>query len=378
MLVSLVLNYYIQVQMKYRDMSEGARKTFLQVRRIIDENKKESERIKVDFAQNCLIRAKAAAYCVQYHPEMLEDQMEMKKVASILQIDEFHIFDKEGNLYAGSEPKYFGMNFNSGEQMQFFLPMLKDTTLELCQDITPNTAEAKMMQYAAVWREDKKEIIQIGMEPARVLEAMEKTRLSYIFSLVAVDSGADIYAISEENGKVSGSTSGMQVGMDARELGFDLDKAVKNEKVYSMVIGGQRKCCVFENKDSLILVKTFDRGSIFEGINKNIGLLVLYLVLMICFILYFIVRYLDKYIIQSVYGINEKLQAITEGDLMIELGSQPTPELTKLSTHVNDMVKSILSTTNKLSIVLDTVKLPLGVYEYAPGMKPGDGDQPDA
>ena len=35
----------------------------------------------------------------------------MEKIARLLQVDEFHLFDTKGNLYAGSEPKYFGLNF---------------------------------------------------------------------------------------------------------------------------------------------------------------------------------------------------------------------------------------------------------------------------
>ena len=109
----------------------------------------------------------------------------MQKIARLLQVDEFHLFDTQGNLYAGSEPKYFGLNFSSGRQMQFFLPMLKDYHLQMCQDITPNTAEGKLMQYAAVWREDRKGIIQVGLEPTTVLDSMKRTELSYIFSLAA-------------------------------------------------------------------------------------------------------------------------------------------------------------------------------------------------
>lgn len=108
----------------------------------------------------------------------------MEKVANLLDVDEFHLFDPDGTLYGGSQPKYFGLNFRSGEQMQFFLPMLSDRSLELCQDITPNTAEQKLMQYAAVWREDGEGIVQIGMTPGRVLEAKKKNELSYIFSLL--------------------------------------------------------------------------------------------------------------------------------------------------------------------------------------------------
>lgn len=66
--------------------------------------------------------------------------------------------------------------------MQFFLPMLEDYSLQMCQDITPNTADGKLMQYAAVWREDHKGIVQVGLEPTTVLESMKKTELSYVFS----------------------------------------------------------------------------------------------------------------------------------------------------------------------------------------------------
>ncbi|MCE2604307.1 hypothetical protein LH384_35025, partial [Pseudomonas aeruginosa] len=65
--------------------------------------------------------------------------------------------------------------------MKFFLPMLKDKSMQLCQEVTPNTAENKLMQYIAVWREDQKGIVQIGMEPIRLLEAMKKNELSHIF-----------------------------------------------------------------------------------------------------------------------------------------------------------------------------------------------------
>lgn len=82
---------------------------------------------------------------------------------------------------AAHSRKYFGLNFRSGEQMQFFLPMLSDRSLELCQDITPNTAEQKLMQYAAVWREDGEGIVQIGMTPAGSSRPRRKTSFLTFF-----------------------------------------------------------------------------------------------------------------------------------------------------------------------------------------------------
>ena len=369
MLFSLLLNYYLQVRIACRDVLESSQELFWQIRQVLEDNEAETEQTKADFAENCLVRAKAAAYLVQYHPDMLKDQAEMEKVARLLQVDEFHIFDKEGNLYAGSEPQYFGLNFNSGEQMQFFLPMLEDKSLELCQEITPNTAEQKMMQYAAVWREDGEEIVQIGMEPDRVLEVMEKTELSYIFALVTVDPGVDVYAIDSGTHKVLGAMNPEHQGRKAEDIGIFVDRVTDENKLYTMTVDNEVKSCAFEERDGVILVRASDRQALFDGINRNTLLIGLYLLVLSLVIIFFITRYLDKYIIQSIYQINEDMMRIAGGTLDIALPEQPTPELSELSSHVNEMVKSILDTTNKLSLVLQRARVPMAVYEYNPGME---------
>ena len=52
-----------------------------------------------------------------------------------MSIDEIHIFDKTGKIYSGTVPKYYGYNFNSGKQIGYFKPMLKNKTLTMCQDV---------------------------------------------------------------------------------------------------------------------------------------------------------------------------------------------------------------------------------------------------
>ena len=155
MLTTLLINYYIEIHNAQNEMYTRAQEMFWQVGQILDQNEKEAEKERENLKEQCFIRAKAIAYILQDRPQVTGDQQEMEKIARLLQVDEFHLFDTKGNLYAGSEPKYFGLNFNSGQQMQFFLPMLENYDLQMCQDITPNTAEGKLMQYAAVWREDR-------------------------------------------------------------------------------------------------------------------------------------------------------------------------------------------------------------------------------
>ena len=71
--------------------------------------------------------------------------------------------------------------------MQFFLPMLKDRSLELVQDIEPNTAEGKLMQYSAVWNSTGEFIVEVGFEPVNVSKVIAKNELPYIFSQLCVN-----------------------------------------------------------------------------------------------------------------------------------------------------------------------------------------------
>ena len=46
-----------------------------------------------------------------------------------------------------------------------------------------------------------------------------------------------------------------------------------------------------------------------------------------------------------------------------------TPEFRELSFQINKMVESLLDTTNKISKILEMVRVPIGVYEYNRDMK---------
>lgn len=369
MVVSLVLNYFLQIGGARRGMRSTSNELFWQIGQILRQNEEDAAKTQEEFMQNCLIRAKAAAYIVQHRPEIIGDLPEMQKVADLLQIDEFHLFDAEGNLYAGSQPKYYGMNFNSGEQMQFFLPMLEDRLLELCQEITPNTAEQKLMQYAAVWREDGKEIVQIGMEPRRVLESMSRNELSYIFSLLTADKGAVIFAVDPASFEVLGSTNPDFIHKTVREIGLSEEKVTSGEEGLRAVVMGDKSYCVFSPMGSVILGRICSEESLYQDVYKNSLMLGLYLLLIALVMIGSISTFLDHYIVSGISAVNEKLQVITEGDLDTRIDVQTTPEFAKLSTQINRMIGSLLDTTNKMSTVLEIASIPVGVYEYRPGMR---------
>lgn len=369
MLLTLFLNYYFQILGARIDMYHDSQNKFRQIDRILEQNESDTRKLKEDLKEDCFIRAKAAAYIVQNHPEIIEDQKEMEKIAGLLQVDEFHLFDTEGNLYSGSIPAYFGMNFNSGEQMEFFLPMLENYDLELCQDITPNTAEKKLMQYAAVWREDRKGIVQIGLEPTRVLEGMKKNELSYIFSMVTAEKGTVIYAIDPESYEIVGSSSQDLVGKKIEDINLNQHQVERSDKGFGERVDGRDSYCVFRPGKPVILGIVSTNESLYAELKRSTLLVALYLTILSLIMIVFISGYIDRYILTGISSINSKLEVITGGNLDTKVEVDTTPEFSELGGRINQMVASLLDTTNKWSKILEKAELPIGVYEYNRDMK---------
>ena len=58
--------------------------------------------------------------------------------------------------------------------MAYFKPMLDDKNLTMCQDVTPNTSNGKKMMYAITWNDDGTKMIQVGIEPRRLLNEVKQ------------------------------------------------------------------------------------------------------------------------------------------------------------------------------------------------------------
>lgn len=102
------------------------------------------------------------------------------------------------------------------------------------------------MQYAAVWREDRKGIIQVGLEPTTVLDSMKLTELSYIFSLVTSEKDSTVYAIDPESETILGSTDETLVGKQIQEIGLHPDQLSVTNRAVRAVLNQKDSYCVLE------------------------------------------------------------------------------------------------------------------------------------
>ena len=127
--VLLVIILYFQIVNEQQQAYLQATETFYQIEQVLKENTEELTDIKQVYQETCLHNAEAIAYIIEDRPSVLNSVDELKKIATIVEVDEIHIFDTTGRIFSGTHPIYYDYTFDSGEQMSFFKPMLKDKSL---------------------------------------------------------------------------------------------------------------------------------------------------------------------------------------------------------------------------------------------------------
>lgn len=90
--------------------------------------------------------------------------------------------------------------------------MLNNYDLTLCQDVTPNTAEAKEMMYAITWNESKTHMVQVGITPKRLLKELKQNQISNVVADMPVYKGMEIYVVNSKTKIIEGATDKNKIG----------------------------------------------------------------------------------------------------------------------------------------------------------------------
>lgn len=354
-----------QIKSEQSRAYESAEKAFLQFEQILAENQQELEEIEAEYKQTCVHNAEIVARIIESDPKVINDVEELKAIAESLEIDEIHIFDTTGRIFAGTHPEYYDYTFDSGEQMMFFKPLLEDKTLALVQDITPNTAEGKSMQYSALWSGSGEYIVQVGMEPYNVLKVREKNTISYIFSLVKVNPEADYYAIDPDTGEVLGTTKTELLGASVLDMGLNLSDIESGGKGFHAWVNGEYAFCVFEKIDDVYVGRIMSCVNMYQRIPTSVIVLVLCLFVVAYALAKAVVAQMNKYVIKELQGVNKTLEAIGKGRFQETVAASNSTEFMELSDYINKMTRSLSDNNKKMAYVLGKTNLYMGTYEYS-------------
>lgn len=365
-IIVMVLFVFTDLRTEQNRAVDIATESFDQIDMLLTRNQEELDKVSSEYNESCLRNAENIAYILESRPSILYDTDELKYVAKICEVDEIHIFNKEGKIISGTLPKYYGLTFDSGVQISFFKPLLKDKSLKLVQEITPNTAESKLVQYSALWSNNGEFIIQIGMDPSSVIKATAKNELSYIFSQFHVNPEVEYYAIDCEFGKIIGASNVAYVGS---EFSKHVDKEIDYTKELNALrckIDGERSFCVFSQRNDTCLAYVISEKALYKRVPYNAFTMFICLLLVSWVIFTVMSNALKKYVINRISMINNQLEKISDGQYDERIDIAISKEFCELSGHINNMVSNILAGSENLAYALSKTDMHISTYQYAP------------
>lgn len=364
-LIILILpaNVVLQLYIQHQKQKQNSEEIFWQMEQLIRNNAYDLEREKREFSQNCIQMADATAYFAEHYPEYITDLEHTRELSEKLDVDEIHFITPQGEIYAGTHPQYYGFTFQSGEQMRFFLPMLEDTSLSLCQEITPNTAENKPMQYAAVWMNDKSGIVQIGMEPKRLLKKVEEKSLRKAVSDIPSGITGYLHIVNMDTGRIEASTVSDMIDQDINDQIKETEKAGE-VSVHHHWYNGHLFCVYSSYYGQYLMVRSFRSAYPLYNAIQSTVFVFLYVFGASAAVLWIIMWYMKVKLAGNLTAIVGELKKIKEGDLTNLTIHTGILEFDELIQYINALLKSIRLNWNRMNYVVENSRVPVGIFEY--------------
>lgn len=294
--IALLLETGILNYVNERNASVTSQVLLDRVISIIDKNETSEAQLIDSLKDDYIVRAEAVSYIIDAKPKVEYDVDELQKIAKLISVDEIHIFNEKGVIYSGSIPKYYGYSFDSGEQISYFKDMLKDRNLSMCQDVTPNTSEAKEMMYAITWNESKSKMIQVGISPKRLLKELKQNEISKVVANMPVYDGMELIVADRTTNVIEGATDSEKLGMTMQEIGIKIPELSDTPLEIYATINGKNERCMLRQHGSFIVAVTMENTFYHEGNTIAIIIVGVYLAIASCCMIFLLSKFMkEKY-----------------------------------------------------------------------------------
>lgn len=324
---------YVTINRSKREQAYQASDLLIdQVRNVLDANERKEQSLTDSLKESYTSKAKAVAYVIDNIPETEYDIAEQIRLAKLMSIDEIHLFTAEGEIYSGTVPAYYGYTFDSGEQMEYFKPMLNNKALSMCQDVTPNTAESKPMMYAICWNDSGTRMIQIGIEPRRLIEEMQSNAVSEVVNNIPAYEGVNILIADAETQEILGATVNRHVGKKLSDLGIDTS-GISDESVthFSAKVDHKASYCAMQRMDNYNLLVVQEK----EEVNRELPF-----TMMLIFVYLMIAAISLAVVVRRMTARRERLIAISER--AVAANEAKSSFLSNMSHEIRTPINAIL------------------------------------
>ncbi len=297
-IVAMLLLQFVLLRVNYAREAKSTTTAHLnQVEAIIEKNKAQEESLMSSLKDDYIILAKAVSYYLDHNKTAIFSISELQKLCVLMAIDEIHIFDAKGRIFSSSVPSYIGYSFESGDQIAYFKPMLEDKALSMCQDITPNTADSKPMMYAITWSEHKNRMVQIGVEPVRLLSELSANELQSTINNLSLDKNMSVIVADNTTYEILGTTEISYLNHNLSEIsGIDPSSINKPTFTDRFSLNGSPELyyCAMDRSEHYFICVLYSHTQFADRTVKALLAVLIYLILASLVITFIIKRLLSS------------------------------------------------------------------------------------
>ncbi len=326
-----------------------------QVENILINNEKSEQDTIESLKAEYIERANTVAYILENNDGAKTDIAELERIAVMMGIDEINLFDSDGVIFGGTYPGYYGISFDSGEQVSFFKPMLNDKSMALCQDVTPNTAEAKSMMYALVWNRPGTYMVQVGIEPVRLLEEVRANSILEVVRQIPTYDGVSVYVADISSGEILGATDYTSIGKTLCETGMlDQEDDLRTIQNKSVNIEHFRNYCSFRQCGEHIIAVVYSTKANVGGFAIALAIEIVWLLIAGTVIVYALLKLANANkkihdqvtILSSISDIYYSMHLIDLNDFSVERfeANELMDEVVSEGQNAADMLRRLVDT----------------------------------
>lgn len=349
------VSYYFAKQLLDNNLRELTVSKTEEVRLLVDAKNQEVQQVKEDLNKNFIEKARAVAFVIQQNPAIINNLDALNRFAKAMDVEEIHITDGEGVLRWGTVVGFYGFDFKTTDQTKPFMPIITDPGLEMAQDPSERGTDKVLFQYISVARRDQPGIVQVGVRPERLAEAMKKADVNTISQGVIFGKSGYVFIIDKASGKVLSHKDPSLVGKTLAEAGLDAQLGTSDSGDFKAQVNGKEQFFSFITSGPYVICATIETSEFTGGLKALLTNMSLISLIAIGVLVFVVVLLLRTYVIREITLMIDALHKIGKGDLSQTLVSTSSLEMTELSNGINDMtnnlkgvVKENLHTTDAL------------------------------
>jgi methyl-accepting chemotaxis protein len=307
----------------------------------------EITKLKAELTDNFIDKAKLVSLIISHDPEMATNLNDLKQLAEALEVEEIHISDDKGLISGGTVPEFFGFDFSSSEQSKSFLPALTDKNFEFAQEPTERGTDKVLFQYVGVARIDKAGIIQIGLKPEKLQNALGAADIKLISKEVTFGKDGFIFIIDKDKETIVSHKDSSMLGKNANDYSYYKDIKGKNEGIVHYTLAGVKEVLSYKVVGNNIVCASIPESEFNSGL-KHLLAISIYIALgalvLVSIITYFLIRF---NIVKELGKILVVLKLAGEGNLQNSVKVKSSKELAELSLGINTMLSNLKNTLGK-------------------------------